>query len=315
MHSEKGKGHDIDVVTVNWNSGALLRECVESVCIAAGGARLNVTIFVVDNASSDTSLSGIDGMSDSIVVIRNNENAGFGAACNQGARRGGAEFILFLNPDTRVTTHALTVPAQFLRMPEHADYAVCGVQLRDSDAAISRSCARNPSFGRLLNTSLGLPQLFPAYPLGIPMSDWDHECSRDVDHVIGAFYLIRRAVFEQIGGFDEAFFVYLEDLDLSLRVQRAGYRIRYLADAQAEHIGGGTSRQIKARRLFYSVRSRIVYVEKHFSGLRRAVLKLTIYCIEPVVRGLNAVFHSDREKLKQTYQAFRQLYKWALERE
>lgn len=105
------------------------------------------------------------------------------------------------------------------------------------------------------------PRKFPSHF----MQDFDHCSSREVDHVIGAFFLVRRSVFEQLKGFDERYFVYLEDLDFSLRARKAGWKTYYLADATAYHKGGGTSEQVKAHRLFYSLRSRMIYGFRHFN--------------------------------------------------
>jgi GT2 family glycosyltransferase len=121
------------------------------------------------------------------------------------------------------------------------------------------------------------------------MDDWDHGSTRDVDHVIGAFYVIRRALFEAMRGFDAGrFFVYLEDLDLSLRVRRAGWRSVFLAEegapARVFHQGGGTSEQVKAHRLSYALHSRIRYGYKHFGWPAATVLLLATLLAEPAAR-------------------------------
>lgn len=298
----------IDVVIVNWNSGDLLRACVRSLGRAAREAGLEVHVFVVDNASHDGSAEqlAIDGP---LTVIKNDDNRGFGRACNQGAAAGHAEYLLFLNPDTEVQADALLQPWQFLRSPARARHAVCGIQLRDESGDISRSCARFPTVFHLFCTSLGLAQVLPRWPLGIAMTDWDHASSRDVDHVIGAFYLIRRAVFDRLGGFDERYFVYLEDLDLSLRVAGAGYRSHYLTTASAQHIGGGTSRQVKARRLFYSIDSRLTYIKRHFGPLAYVVLFPVILFVEPTMRSLAAVLRLEIVRIREVLGAYRLLWR------
>jgi hypothetical protein len=116
------------------------------------------------------------------------------------------------------------------------------------------------------------------------MEEWDHTTTRDVDHVMGAFYLVRRRLFEQLHGFDERFFVYLEDLDLSIRVRDAGYRIVFLAEARTFHKGGGSSERVKATRLFYSLHSRIQYGFKHFGRLPAAALLAGTLVLEPPIR-------------------------------
>jgi hypothetical protein len=134
------------------------------------------------------------------------------------------------------------------------------------------------------------------------MAEWDHLESRSVGHVMGSFYLARRALFEQLGGFDERFFMYLEDLDFSLRAQQAGWTSFYLTEAQVYHEGGGTSKQIKARRLFYSLRSRILYGFKHFSRPAALALALGTLTIEPLTR---TIFTLARGAPAETFQVWR----------
>jgi hypothetical protein len=142
------------------------------------------------------------------------------------------------------------------------------------------------------------------------MADWDHTHTRDVDHVIGAFSLVRRAVFDALEGFDERFFVYLEDLDFSRRARNAGWRTVYLADAQAFHAGGGTSRQIKARRLFYALRSRLLYAFKHFPRAGAISVMFATLMIEPLSRSLAALLRGSWSGLKETWSAYGMLWRW-----
>jgi GT2 family glycosyltransferase len=113
------------------------------------------------------------------------------------------------------------------------------------------------------------------------MTDWDHKTSRPVDQLIGAFFLTRRALFEHLGGFDERFFVYFEEVDFSYRAWKQGWQSYYLSEATAYHRGQGTTDRIKGLRLFYSLRSRIQYAHKHFGRPRAVALAFGSLCIEP----------------------------------
>ena len=146
--------------------------------------------------------------------------------------------------------------------------------------------------------------------MNLHMSDWAHDKTQTVDHVIGAFYLIRRNLFESLQGFDERFFVYLEDLDLSLRVKNAGYRSVFLAEAQAFHAGGGTSQQVKARRLFYFLRSRLLYASKHFSWLAALSVTLVTFLLEPLSRSALALSRLSWTNFKETWSAYGLLLRW-----
>lgn len=301
----------LDIVIVNWNAGEALHRCVESIVPAARGVGLR-RVVIVDNGSTDGSLEGLESLDLPLVVIRNADNRGFGAACNQGASGSDADLLLFLNPDTRLAADSLTVPAGYLADPAHAGVGVVGIQLVDDTGEVSRSCARAPRPEHFWNKMLGLDRVLGSRRPGMIMEEWAHGTTRDVDHVIGAFYCIRRALFDRLGGFDERFFVYLEDVDLSARAAAAGYRSVYLTEARAFHRGGGTSDQVRARRLFYSLRSRIQYGHKHFSrahGLMHAVGTLLV---EPVVRLGWAVGRGSWETGRETVQGYRLLWKEAL---
>ena len=141
------------------------------------------------------------------------------------------------------------------------------------------------------------------------MSEWDHATNRDVDQVIGAFFLIRRTVFEALNGFDERFFVYFEEVDVSYRARQAGWRSVYLATARAFHAGGGTSQQVKAARLFYSLRSRLLYGFKHFSRLRAWALVGVTLLVEPISRLVFSAIRGGREDVLNTLRAYGMLWR------
>jgi N-acetylglucosaminyl-diphospho-decaprenol L-rhamnosyltransferase len=303
--SERANSGTIDVVIVNWNAGPLLTACLSSVAAAATD-RLQ-RVLVIDNGSSDGSAE-IDIPDLPLTIVKTGENLGFGRACNLGAAMGSAEFILMLNPDTEVAPDAFNRAAAFLDLPENADSGVVGIRLVGSDGVAQRHCARFPRWSTFVGQSLGLAHLFPQYFKPMLMHEFDHENSRAIDHVMGAFYLIRRSVFERLKGFDEDYFVYLEDLDLSYRVTRAGYRIHYLSDAHAYHRQGGTSEQVKAHRLFYSMRGVITYSAKHFSRAETALVAFTTFCLEPITRSALAVAHGSPSELWATWRAFGMLW-------
>lgn len=295
-----------DIVIVNWNSGSQLSECVGSV-LALNEPRV-AEVIVVDNGSTDGSLDGIEDLP-GVSVIRTGENLGFAAACNIGAAAGDSPYILFLNPDTRLEADSLSVPLAFMERPENARVGICGIQLVDEQGEVSRTCARFPTLGRLTISALGLDKLPGMQGGGLHMRDWRHDESRQVDHVIGAFYLIRRKVFAGVGGFDERFFVYLEDVDLSLRVKLAGYDSWYLTGAQAFHAGGGTSRQVKDYRLFYSLRSRLLYGFKHFPRWQAWCLVGVTGLVEPFTRTAWCLLRGDMAGVRHTWSAYRMLWR------
>ena len=293
----------LDVVIVNWNTGPALAECVASVLVAAraiGPTR----IVVVDNASSDASMDYALAAAPDIVAIRNAENRGFAAACNQGARGSAADYLLFLNPDTVVRPETLAQVLGFMDAPAQAQVGICGIRLVDGDGRPSTAAARFPSLPVLVGEATGLSRagLLPRHLLT------DAECrdTRDVDQVIGAFFLIRRPLFDALGGFDERFFVYFEEVDLSYRARLAGWRSAYFAGAEAFHHGGLSSGQVKAARLFYSLRSRLLYADKHFSAIGSWATRVLTFAIEAPLRRLRARALSGAS-VAETAEAYRRL--------
>jgi len=115
--------------------------------------------------------------------------------------------------------------------------------------------------------------------------------SRNVDQVIGAFFMIRRALFDSLSGFDERFFVYYEEVDLSLRARQAGFRSAYFDGARALHHGGVSSDQVRAARLFYSLRGRLLYADKHFTRLGALLVWAVTFYVERPIRTLRALGH------------------------
>lgn len=295
----------IDIVIVNWNAGGQLYECVDSVL----GQELHFVsqMIVVDNGSTDGSADAIECLP-GVEIIRTGNNLGFAAACNRGATVGHAPYLLFLNPDTRLFSNSLSAPLAFMERPENGNVGICGIQLVDEEGRVSRTCARFPTLGRLTAGSLGLDKVPGMRGAANHMADWNHAENRAVDHVMGAFFLMRRDLFERLGGFDERFFVYLEDVDLSLRSRRAGWRSVYLVEARAFHAGGGTSRQVKAHRLFYSLRSRLLYGIKHFPSWQVWVLSGVTCLIEPLTRTGYCLVRRDWDGIRNTWAAYCMLW-------
>lgn len=296
----------IDIVIVNWNAGIQLKECIDSILTYR---KDNVSkIIVVDNGSIDDSINTIEGISE-VRIIRTGKNLGFGAACNIGAEVGNAPYILFLNPDTRIEANSLSIPLKFMEKEENSDVGVCGIQLIDEEGNVSLSCAYFPTLIRFVSSVFGIDKIPLFEGSGIHMNDWDHKDSRQVDHVMGAFYLIRRHLFADLGGFDSRYFVYFEDLDLSRAVAFKTFDSCYLTEAKAFHAGGGTSHQVKTHRLFYTLRSRLLYAFKHFSRSQALLLFILVFLIEPFTRSAWCLMRGDIVGIKHTWSAFRMLSK------
>jgi len=298
-----------DIVIVNWNSGSQLKECVDSITQAAKNNFKLQKIIVVDNASIDSSLDLLDKNKENLMIIQNQENFGFGKACNIGAKYSNSDFILFLNPDTLIFKDSFVKLFNYIDKNDNNGIGVYGIQLLDVNGHIQKSCARLPNLWNMFVRSTGLnkfnKRIFKTYA----MDDWDHKQTKETNHVMGAFYLIKRNIFIDLSGFDERYFVYIEDLDLSKRVYDNGYKSIYVTGAQAYHKGGGTSENVKAKRLFYSTRSRIIYGFKHFGLLQASFLLIFTFLVEPFTRTFFLLLKRKYSEIFETFKGFGMLYK------
>lgn len=296
------------IVIVNWNTGVLLRECIASLeaSIQDLDAIGRLTqIVVVDNASRDGSADDLSLPGRKLLVINNTENRGFAAACNQGAAACSSEYILFLNPDTRLFEKSLSVPVMWMQAATQVEVGIVGIQLLDDSGEVSSTISHFPHPLRFLAHALGLNRAFPALAHALPPTE--HQSSRAAEQVMGAFFLVRRSLFELLGGFDERFFVYFEEVDFSYRAHQLGWRSCFLADAQAYHKGCGTSSQVKAKRLFYSLRSRLLYAQKHFSRPSVAATFAVTLAVEPFARAFQLIVGGRTSELKDLLIAYNYL--------
>lgn len=280
----------LDIIIVNTNTGPELRQCLSSICLCQpNGLYILGRVVVVDNASSDGSLDGLDYPAIPLQIIRNSTNRGFAAASNQGASGSDADYLLFLNPDTRLLPDTLAKSVAWMNAPENSRTGILGVQMLEDDGRVNRSCARFPTTGRFISKMFGLNKLFSGIFPDHFYVEWDHSDSRYVDQVIGAYFFIRRSIFKAAGGFDERFYLYFEEVDMSINALRDGWRTYYLATAQCYHSGGAATSKMKPQRLFHVLRSRILYAFKHFGMASTITLLLATMFIEPISRLLQAM--------------------------
>jgi N-acetylglucosaminyl-diphospho-decaprenol L-rhamnosyltransferase len=297
-----------DIVIVNWNSGTQLKECMQSIEKAKkDNCKIN-KVIVVDNASSDNSLNDITIINLQIEIIRNNENLGFGKACNIGAANLNNDFVLFLNPDTIIYENTFINLFSYIEENNSEHIGIYGIQLQDENKIVQRTCARFPTMWSFIIRSIGLNKinnnLFKSYT----MHEWDHLKSEFVDQVIGAFFMIKHDLYIQLNGFDQRYFVYYEELDFSKRASLIGYKTKYVVKAQAYHKGGGISDNVKAKRLFYNLQSRIIYSFKHFGVFRGIIIMLVTMIIEPFSRFFLLVSKGKIDEIPELIHGYKDIF-------
>lgn len=296
----------VDVVIVNWNAGEQLKECLDSINEVECTSFTIGKVVVVDNQSNDNSISIInkEEYKYNLLIIENKFNAGFAKACNQGAAECSSEYLLFLNPDTKLFKDSLN---SIMTYCENAgqELGVTGIQLTDEDGEVSRTCRKFPSKKHRIAKVLGVTRIFPS--LSNEMINWDHNDFREVDQVMGAFFIVRSKVFSELKGFDERFFVYYEEVDFCKRVQDLGYKNYFYPYSKAFHKGGGTSNQVKDKRLFYSLRSWILYENKQ-NGIIAAFCAFLIELLEYFSRFVYLVVKNRHKEIKQLNNAYKLLF-------
>jgi GT2 family glycosyltransferase len=269
----------VAIVIVGYNCREPLRQCLFR--LQASGAMPRV--IVIDNASADGSAAMVRQEFPSVQLIANAENRGFALACNQGIRATTDEFVLLLNPDTLMD---LTSLGRLLdAMVSHPMVGACGPRILNPDGSLQPSCRRFPTLPRLLLDELGFGKLFPHSRFfgAYRMTWWAHDQQREVDQLMGAALLLRRAALEQVGLLDERFFVYFEEVDLCLRLHQAGWKVLFVPTAQVVHRGGQSARQVLREATLYRYRSMCAFYRKHYPAWHLAVLKVAI-CAAVVMR-------------------------------
>lgn len=265
----------LSVVIVNYNVKHFLEQCLCSVQKAVVG--MDAEIIVVDNASSDGSLEYLSGKFSGTRFMQNKENGGFAKACNEGLAISRGEYILFLNPDTIIPEDCFRECAGFLR--SHADAGALGIKMIDGKGKFLKESKRSfPSPLTSLYKLFGMARIFPRsktfskYHLGNLNENETHE----VDVLAGAFIMVKREVIEKTGGFDEVFFMYGEDVDLSYRIQKAGYKNYYFAGSSIIHFKGESSRKgsLNYVRMFYKAMS--IFVRKHYKSRKASLFNFFI---------------------------------------
>lgn len=284
----------VDVVIVNWNTGDHLTACLRSIADACRTAHELERVVVVDNASTDDSLASVAELPLPLTVIRNDENRGFGAACNQGAREGGADLILFLNPDTRPAPDAIDRTVAFMADAGSAGVGICGARMVGAEGDPVLSYSRFPTLWMLVTMMTGLSRAFPGRFPPQRVAPAEPDASGIVDQVIGAFFLVRRPLFEALDGFDERFFVYMEEVDLAYRARQLGHSSYHLSTASVYHAERVSSDQVPGRRLAYLLESRTAYARKHWPAWQALVLALLVVVVELPMRAARAATQQGR---------------------
>lgn len=257
---------EVAAVLVNYNAGADLRSALQSVASDCAGVAWEAV--VVDNASSDGSDRIAAEFGPPVTVVRNEANVGFGRGVNQGIAATTAPLVLVMNPDCRLMRGA--IGAMRSELARHERCAIVGPRILDPDGAEQGSARGDPDMlTGLFGRTSALRRLFPRLPVSKRNVVEEHNAggeSRIVDWVSGACMLARRSALQDVGGFDERYFLYWEDADLCRRLRARGFEIRYAPSATAEHSVGRSSRTAREASVRAFHESAYLYYSTHVAS-------------------------------------------------
>jgi N-acetylglucosaminyl-diphospho-decaprenol L-rhamnosyltransferase len=265
-----GENVALSIIIVSWNTETLLAQCLTSLFAHPPTARYEV--WVVDNASSDGSAAMVREQFPQVKLLETGENLGFARGNNAAIEWCGGEYVLLLNPDTELLPGALDSLIAF--MIEQPDAGAAGSRLLNPDGSLQTSCHPSPTLLREWWYLLHLDALW-AYGR-YNMAEWDTTEPREVDVLQGASLLLRKSLLDRIGVLDGDYFMYSEEVDLCLRIQRAGWRLYWVPQSQVIHYGGQSTQQAALKMFLQLYASKLRYFRKHHGRFAGFLYKLIL---------------------------------------
>lgn len=293
----------VSIIIVSWNAREFLRGCLKSIRSTANG--LEIEVIVVDNASSDGSPQMVSAEFPEVKVIQTGENLGFARANNIGIKQATGEYLALVNSDVVVHPECFQKLIRFFDARQ--DVGLIGPKVLEGDGKLQRTCRRLPTLWNTFCRALALDGILSKWSLfsGREMRHWSHEEQAEVEVLSGCFWMARRAAVEKVGGLDERFFFYAEDVDWCKRFWESGWKVMFVPSASATHFGGGSSSNAPLKYSVELLRANVTYWKKH-KGIVGAVcfrmlssvhhvIRLFIYGVKSIAGGK----HSETSLLKR----------------
>ena len=283
----------ISIIIVNWNTCDYLDRCLES--LQQYSRSSDFEIIVVDNASQDGSIAMLQERYPNVRIVESTKNLGFAAGNNLAIRESHAEWIFLLNPDTVLNQDVLNKLTSFF--VSNPDAGAVSPKLINPDGTLQVSSWPFPTLFREFWRLFHLDLLYPIsqYPRKI----WEQQTPQAVGYVQGTAILLRREVFDQVGLFDEDYFMYTEEVDLCRRIKQAGWEIFWYPRAEVIHFGGTSTRQAAPQMFLELYRSKILYFRKHHGNFQ-ALLYKGILFLAAIPRLVAGLFNRD-SSLRKNY--------------
>jgi GT2 family glycosyltransferase len=255
----------VSAIIVTWNGKRYALECLASLRHNTG--TVPVEVIVVDNNSSDGTPDEIRRQFPTVTLICNDANLGFARANNIGLAAARGRYLCLVNSDVVVPTGCIENMLSF--MDQNPGIGMLGPKMLAPGGGIGQSVMRLPTVWNTLCCSLGLHTLFPKSKLfgGFLMNGYRYDSIDDVEVLTGWFWMVRRHALAQVGGLDEQFFMYGEDIDWSYRFRKAGWRVVFYPESEALHYGAASSAQAPTRFYVEMRRANLQYFRKHHGRL------------------------------------------------
>lgn len=268
---------EISIIIVTHNSAHEIEVCLNSILRTCPPPTYE--IIVIDNNSSDQTVEFIVERWPETKVVAQQTNPGFAKANNQGIVLAQGKFLLFLNPDTIVQPHALSHLVD--KMDREPQIGVIAPRLLNVDGSLQSSCREFP---RLINNFIGMSEFYRLkwvqnYLGKFFPSLGPHDVATDVDWVVGACFLVRPAVIDEVGPFDESFFMYSEEMEWQYRIKKGGWRVLFSPEAEVIHLGGASSTRYPVQRIIWQYTSLFRFYKLHYSPLKLFMLKGLVWLI------------------------------------
>ena len=293
----------LSIIIVNWNVRDLLRECLRS--LDAGRGALALEVIVVDSASADGSVEMVGAEFPWVRLIACDENVGFPRGNNLGLAEARGDYLLLLNPDTVVLGDALTVMRAYLAA--HPAAGAVGPQLLNSDGTVQSSRRRFPTLATGFFESTWLQGLAPGVLRRYYALDLPDDTTAEVDWLVGACIMVPRAVYERIGGLDEGYYMYSEELDWCRRIVAAGRHVVYHPAARViHHVGQSSDQAVTARHINFQ-RAKLRYYRKYHGRAAAGALRLFLlasYAGQLALEGVKGALGSKPDLRRQRVRAY-----------
>lgn len=274
---------DLTIIIVSWNTSGLLSQCLSS--IYETGSHFAFEVIVVDNGSTDDTITMIGQRFPAVKLIRNERNLGFATANNQGLEIGKGRYFMLLNSDTIVLPEALDTLVEIA--DQNPNVGVVGPKLLNMDGSLQKSWASFPSFlSEVIGQNIGNRTAVAHVPNTF-----------DVDWIMGACMLVRSEVVQNVGKMDEDYFFYSEETDWCFRIKKQNWKIWYTTYAAIYHLGGGSTKRGSVIHLVRLYQAKLLYFQKNHGNFASTLLRfgLALSNTFGVVRRLIFMNWRDRE--------------------